>query len=146
MKKSRLGLLLVLTCSSAAAGVFPDCSYTPPRGWNPANGDPVFVLSQDYPTTDPSPSLTQPWKAIDFRQQPAAYMQAVIDYCYEGNLEVEFRGQDNAMRQWYHAPWLHPGTNRRGITHRLTGERLSRTRELPGTHSKPLLQLAVGLY
>ena len=38
--------------------------------------------------------------------QPAAYMQAIIDYCYEGNLEVEFRGQDNATRKWYHAPWL----------------------------------------
>ena len=108
---------------SARAGVFPDCSYSPPPGWNPAAGDPVFVLSQDYPTTDPSQSLEQPWKAIDFHQQPAAYMQAVIDYCYEGNLEVEFRGQDNTTRKWYHAPWLHPGPNGREFTHGLTGER-----------------------
>jgi hypothetical protein len=146
MKKSRLGLLLVLTCSSAAAGVFPDCSYTPPPGWNPANGDPVFVLSQDYPTTDPSPSLTQPWKTIDFRQQPAAYMQAVIDYCYEGNLEVQFRGQDNTTRKWYHAPWLHPGPNGREFTHGLTGERMSRSLELAATQTSTPHNFAVGLY
>ena len=113
MKRSNLVLLVpfVLRCTSVLAGAFPDASYTPPPDWNTAAGDPVFVLSQEYPTTDPSPSLTQPWKAIDFHVQPAAYMQAVIEYCYEGNLEVQFRGQDNATRKWYHAPWLHPGSN-----------------------------------
>src|SRR6267143_1319699 len=113
MKRLYLVCIVILSAISAKAGVFPDCSYSPPPGWNSAGGDPVFVLSQDYPTTDPSQSLEQPWKAIDFRQQPAAYMQAVIDYCYEGNLEVEFRGQDNATRKWYHAPWLHPDQRNR---------------------------------
>ena len=111
MKRLYFVSVVILGVTSVKAGVFPDCSYSPPPGWNTAAGDPVFVLSQDYPTADPSPSLEQPWKAIDFRQQPAAYMQAVIDYCYEGNLEVEFRGQDNATRKWYHAPWLHPDTD-----------------------------------
>jgi hypothetical protein len=73
-------------------------------------------------------------------------MQAVIDYCYEGNLEVEFRGQDNATRKWYHAPWLHPGPNGREFTHGLTGERLSRTRELAATQSSAFHNFAVGLY
>ena len=98
---------------------------------------PSFRPKPRLSDVDPSPSLEQPWKAIDFRQQPAAYMQAVIDYCYEGNLEVEFRGQDNATRKWYHAPWLHPGPNGREFTHGLTGERLSRTRELAATQSSP---------
>ena len=120
----------IVAAISARAGTFPDCSYTPPPGWNPPGGDPVFVLSQDYPTTDPSSSLAQPWKAIDFHQQPAAYMQAIIDYCYEGNVEVEFRGQENATRKWFHAPWLHPS---REFTHGLTGERLSRIHELAAT-------------
>jgi len=146
MKKGHIAFLLILACSSALAGVFPDCSYSPPPGWNPAGGDPVFVLSQDYPTTDPSPSVTQPWKAIDFRQQPAAYMQAVIDYCYEGNLEVQFRGQDNATRKWYHAPWLHPGPNGREFTHGLTLERMSRQGELAATQTSTPHNFAVGLY
>ena len=146
MKNFSLIYVVILAATSAHAGVFPDCSYSPPPGWNLAAGAPVFVLSQDYPTTDPSPSLDQPWKAIDFRQQPAAYMKAVIDYCYEGNLEVEFRGQDNATRKWYHAPWLHPGPNGREFTHGLTGERLSRTGELAATQSSAFHNFAVGLY
>ena len=146
MKRLYLAYIVIFGATSAQAGVFPDCSYSPPPGWNPAAGDPVFVLSQDYPTTDPSSSLEQPWKAIDFHQQPAAYMQAVIDYCYEGNLEVEFRGQDNPTRKWYHAPWLHPGPNGREFTHGLTGERLSRTGELAATQSNGFHNFAVGLY
>jgi len=146
MKRIYVTCVVIAGAMSARAGVFPDCSYSPPPGWNPATGDPVFVLSQDYPTTDPSSSLDQPWKAIDFHQQPAAYMQAVIDYCYEGNLEVEFRGQDNATRKWYHAPWLHPGPNGREFTHGLTGERLSRGGELAATQSNGFRNFAVVLY
>jgi hypothetical protein len=146
MKRSNFALLLIFASASALAGVFPDCSYSPPPGWNSTAGDPVFTLSQDYPTTDPSPSLTQPWKAIDFHQQPAAYMQAVIDYCYHGNLDVQFRGQDNATRKWYHAPWLHPGPNGREFTHGLTGERSSRPGELAATQTNSFHNFAVGFY
>src|SRR2546429_6693854 len=126
MKRLYFVCIVLFGATSAKAGVFPDCSYLPPPGWNSAGGDPIFVLSQDYPTTDPSPSLEQPWKAIDFRQQPAAYMQAVIHYFYQGNLEAGFRGQDNATRQRYHAPLLPSGNNGRRVHHRLTGARPSR--------------------
>ena len=68
-------------------------------------------------------------------------MQAIIDYCYEGNVEVEFRGQENATRKWFHAPWLHPS---REFTHGLTGERLSRTHELAATQSRTFRNFAVG--
>ena len=147
MKRSRLALLLVISSAPVFAGVFPDCSYMPPPGWNSAAGDPVFALSQDYPATDPSPGLPQPWKAIDFHAQPAAYMQAVIDYCYEGNVAVQFRGQDNTVRKWYHAPWLHPGTNGREFTHGLTGERMSRSLELAATQTVDKIHnFAVGFY
>ena len=73
-------------------------------------------------------------------------MQAVIDYCYEGNLPVEFRGQDNAIRKWYNAPWLHPGPNGREFTHGLTGERKSTTRVLAATQTSKFSSFAVGLY
>jgi hypothetical protein len=149
MKRFYLAFFLSAGFTSAFAGVFPDCSYSPPPGWNPAGGDPVFTLSQDYPATDPSPSLPQPWKAIDFHTQPAAYMQAVINYCYEGNLAVQFRGQDNTVRKWYHAPWLHvePKKNGREFTHGLTGERRSQARELAATQTTGSIRnFAVGLY
>lgn len=146
MKKPYLASLLILGCSPVLAGVFPDCSYTPPPDWNPAGGDPVFALSQNYPTTGPTPSPTPPWQAIDFHQQPAAYMQAVIDYCYEGNLDVEFRGQDNATRKWYHAPWLHTGNNPREFVHGLTNERASRVGGLAATQTRSFRNFAVGLY
>jgi hypothetical protein len=146
MKGSYLAFLLIFSFASVLAGTFPDCSYTPPPGWNAAAGDPVFVLSQDYPATDTSSSSPQPWKSIDFHQQPAAYMQAVIDYCYEGNVDGQFRGQDNAIRKWYHAPWLHVGPNGREFTHGLTGERMSRSRELAATQTSTPHNFAVGLY
>lgn len=147
MKRSHLAFLLIFGSASAFAGTFPDCSYSPPPSWNPAGGDPVFALSQDYPATEPSPVPAQPWKAIDFHTHPADYMQAVIDYCYEGNLAVEFRGQDNATRKWYHAPWLHGGPpNGREFTHGLTGERGSRAGELAAPQPSGIHNFAVGLY
>ncbi|MEP6809096.1 MAG: hypothetical protein ABI992_02555 [Chthoniobacterales bacterium] len=146
MKRSPLAFLFPFIFSSAVAASFPDCSYSPPPNWNPSAGDPVFVLSQDYPATAPSSTLVQPWKAIDFHLHPAEYMQAVIDYCYEGNLAVQFRGQANNTRKWYHAPWLHPGPNGREFTHGLTGERVSRARELAATQTSSFHNFAVGLY
>ncbi len=145
MKHTHLALFLSFAAARSFAGVFPDCSYSPPPGWHPSAGDPVFVLSQDYPTTNPA-SPEGPWKAIDFHAQPAQYMQAVIDYCYDGNLAVQFRGQENAVRKWYHAPWLHKGPNPREFTHGLTAERITPVRALAATQTSTAKTFAVGLY
>lgn len=77
------------------------CAYFPP----PA-GVPTFVLSQDYPQTFDAQNFPQPWKSIDFKQDYKAYLQAILEYCLEGNLAVDFKGQDNPIRKWYNAPWL----------------------------------------
>ena len=37
-------------------------------------------------------------------------MGEVLHYAFEGNLEKDFRVQENAVRKWFHAPWLHWGT------------------------------------
>jgi len=52
MKRLYFACIVAIGIISAQAGVFPDCSYSPPSGCNPGAGDPVFVLSQDYPTAD----------------------------------------------------------------------------------------------
>lgn len=123
------------------AGTFPDFGYEPPEGWMGR----LFELSQDYPTALPQEESV-PWKAIDFRTNPRGYMQAVIDYCYAGNLEVQFVGQDNATRKWYHAPWLHTGNNGREFVRGLTQERPSRPFELAPNQDVQYRNFAVGFY
>lgn len=71
----------------------------------------AFELSQAYPKEAPDDDY-RPWLAIDPFGQPAEYMRAVLDYSLQGNVEVDFKGQDNLVRQWYHAPWLHDDGHR----------------------------------
>lgn len=78
-------------------------SFPVPEGFE----DKTFALSQDYPQSFDEANFEQPWKAVDFTKDYKAYMAAILDYSMEGNLEVDFKGQDNAVRKWYNAPWLH---------------------------------------
>ncbi|HEY3037272.1 MAG TPA: hypothetical protein VGJ66_00965 [Pyrinomonadaceae bacterium] len=142
-----LGLTLCLTLSSssridrsvsALAFNFPSARDNPPAGWT----GPVFKLSQNYPTTAPTPEVL-PWKAFDFKTQPIEYIKAVLAYGLEGNVEVEFQGQLNNVRKWYHAPWMHPG---REFIHGMTHERSSRPKELAPTQTGMFQNWAVGLY
>ena len=91
---------------------FPDAREKPPAGW----AGPVFKLSQDYPATKP-PAEPRPWKAIDYKTKPAEYLTALRDYCYEGNIQVDWRGQDNAVRKWFHVPWMDTGPKGREFIH-----------------------------
>jgi hypothetical protein len=117
---------------------FPSARDNPPAGWT----GPVFQLSQDYPLTAPAPE-TLPWKAFDFKTQPMQYINALLAYGLEGNIEVDFQGQKNTVRKWYHAPWMHPG---REFIHGMTHERTSRPKELAPTQTGSFQNWAVGLY
>ena len=117
---------------------FPSARDNPPPGWT----GPVFQLSQDYPTTAPAPEVF-PWKAFNFRTQPIQYIKSVLTYALEGNIQVDFQGQNNTVRKWYHAPWMHPG---REFIHGMTHERTSRPFELASTQTKPFQNWAVGVY
>jgi hypothetical protein len=145
MKKRILSSLIlpIALCfvRSLAAGTYPDVSYQPPAGWD----GPRFVLSQDYPQTKPADE-TYPWAAIDFKTHPKEYLAAVIKYCYEGNVGVDFVPQQNTVRKWYHAPWLHYGNKGRGFVHGLTSERASRPLELSATQTQSYRNFAVGFY
>src|SRR5206468_1101099 len=123
------------------APVFPDAHDPPPAGWT----GPVFKLSQSYPTTQPAGG-SQPWKAFDFRTQSAQYLQAVLNYALDGNLAVDFDGNRNAVRKWYHTPWLHATNLGREFIHGLTRERSSRPRELHANQSSTFANYAVGFY
>jgi len=102
--------------TSASNLPFPDFGYMVP-GYT----GPVFKLSQDYPTTLPTDSLP-PFFKIDYKKDWRAYLEAVQNYCFEGNTDIDFRVEDNKVRKWYHMPWQHYGTNGREGFHGLTQE------------------------
>jgi hypothetical protein len=123
---------------SAQAFNFPSARDNPPSSWT----GPIFKLSQNYPTTTPTQEVL-PWKAFDFKTQPMEYIQAVLAYGLEGNVEVQFQGELNSVRKWYHTPWMHPG---REFIHGMTHERSSRAKELAPTQTGLFQNWAVGLY
>ncbi|MEP6547274.1 MAG: hypothetical protein ABJD53_07385 [Gammaproteobacteria bacterium] len=137
-----------LLASSAAWAVFPD-SQKPPTGWT----KPVFHLSQTYPATLPSsPADTaKPWLTFDFTKpaQAPQYMQAVLDYCMEGNVNLTSPQKsfadirNNSVRGWYHAPWMHA---QREFMHGMTNERGSRPKQLGPKQTKSQTNWAVGFY
>jgi hypothetical protein len=113
-----LMFVLAWVTTSTTAANFPDAHESPPVGWTGH----VFKLSQDYPATVPAPEK-YPWLAIDFRAQPAKYIGTVYQYVLEGNVDVDWDIQNNPVRKWYHAPWMHIGDHGREFVRGLTRER-----------------------
>jgi hypothetical protein len=104
---------------------FPDFGHMPPPDQYQGR---VFKLSQDYPSARPplDPALKR-ILAIDFKKDWNAYILAVRDYVFEGNIENRpvseaFYLEDNKVRPWYHVPWQHFGNFGREGTHGLTKE------------------------
>src|SRR5438270_6684330 len=125
-------VLVTIVSTAAIAGNFPDSHDSVPSNWR---GN-IFRLSQQFPPSDPSravPAPTYPWQQIDFRAQPAAYIKAVYDYVQEGNREVDWNVQNNAVRPWYHAPWMHFGDKGREFVRGMTRERTTPAPAQPGT-------------
>jgi hypothetical protein len=102
----------------------------PPAGYTGR----VFKLSQSYPNQLP-PMENYPWLKIGFKDggpiDPRAYLQALLDYGLEGNVEVDFYVEDNKKRKWYGMPWMDwntevasdwPGTDGREFVHGFTHE------------------------
>lgn len=123
--------LMTAVTATATAGSFPDSHDSVPPNWR---GN-IFRLSQQFPASDPSkavPAPTYPWQQIDFLTQPAAYIKAVYDYVQEGNREVDWNVQNNAVRRWYHAPWMHYGDKGREFVRGMTRERTTPAPPQPG--------------
>jgi hypothetical protein len=116
-------------------GKFKDY-YLQGQGGDPQAGytGRVFKLSQSYPIQLP-PQENYPWLKIDFKDggpvDPRAYLQALLDYGLEGNVDVDFYVEDNKVRKWYGMPWMDwntevasdwPGTDGREFVHGFTHE------------------------
>jgi hypothetical protein len=119
---------------------FPNSAVPLPSGWS----GPVFKLSQDYPTQ--ATSEAYPWLQIDPTTDPTNYMQAVLQYCLAGNVEVDWVVQNNQARHWYHAPWMHWGNHGREPIRGLTFERMSQAGELAQNQTSVFQNWAIGFY
>ena len=136
-------IALVVSClgTGMAWAQFPDAHNAPPPGWS----GPVFRLSQQYPQSLPAAG-SQPWKQLSFKTQPNEYLRAVLNYGLEGNKEIDFVSQNNPVRIWYHAPWMHATDAGREFIHGLTRERPSRPQELHPDQSGTWQNWAVSVY
>lgn len=121
--------------------VFPDARDLPLKNWT----GPVFRLSQAYPEFEPK-AEDFPWKKFDYSTQYKEYIEAVLKYCLEGNVDNDWDVAKNSVRKWYHAPWMHWGRNGRDFVHGLTHERVSMPEELARTQTAMFQNWAVGMY
>lgn len=142
MNKIALGIAVVISIfqNSIFAQIFPDAHEISPVNWKGK----IFKLSQNYPTLLTTENL--PWKSIDFKSKPIDYLMAVRQYAYEGNVENDWNLENNYIRKWFHAPWMHAGPFGREFVRGLTRERDSRPKELHIQQTTTKQNWAVGMY
>ena len=140
------------TAASATAKLlprFPDFGQLPPPAQYQGR---IFKLSQDYPQTLPATDpAVEKILAIDFKKDWKAYMTAVRDYIYEGNIEQDgvandFYLEDSKVRRWYHVPWQHYGPFGREGIHGLTKEGPVNPQVLAPSQKGQWQTYAVGFY
>lgn len=108
---------------------------------------PLFELSQDYPTEMPPRAEMPGFFETDFREDWRTYIDEARNYCFEGNTEVDWRGQENEVRSWFHMPWQDFGPNGREGIHGLTREASIKPSQLAeGQSYGKGVTYAVGLY
>ncbi|KAG8916776.1 hypothetical protein FRC00_014405, partial [Tulasnella sp. 408] len=129
--------------------------YPVPQGWS----GPVWKIKNDYPQPFtasaasgydglplPDVPVEAPWTQIDFTQNPLEYAMLVKEYCWEGNRPVDFVVQENTVRPWFHAPWMHASANGREPLKGLTFERSIPQYEFASTQTSALQNWAIGFY
>ncbi len=128
---------------------FPDFGYMIAPGTYTGR---VFMLSQNYPIREPQPDAgVKKILAIDFKQDWRAYLMAVRDYVFEGNIEAagyedDFDFEDNKVRKWFHVPWQHWGPTGREGYHGLTQEGPVSVQMLAPQQTQATHAYAVGFY
>jgi hypothetical protein len=129
--------------------LFPDFGYLPPES---QYAGPLFHLRQDYPIAEPGEDKLPTFLKIPFDQNVdkkdnwKKYLLAVRDYCFEGNIPVDWVVQKNTKRGWYHVPWQHWGRNGREGIHGLTREATAQLKQLAPTQKDKFQTYAVGVY
>lgn len=112
----------------------------------PVAGQPTWQPSFAFPHSPPLASDPKPWLSIDPVQKPADYANAVLNYFMEGQNTKTWRVQDNAVRKWYHMPWMHAGTLGREVIHGLTRERNASPGTLAATQKKCPETWSIGFF
>ena len=135
----------IAQCSEGAS--FPD--YIVPASYFPADySGPWFAGSMDFPEQEPDLGAL-PWQSIEFwkgQEQADAYIYALREYSFEGNIEVDFRVQENSVRPWYTIPYMNYGSGRRELVHGLTKERSVTGPELGLKPGVTISNYAIGFY
>jgi hypothetical protein len=138
------GAVVLLSCflASNAKAQFLDFHGKVDPSWT----GPTFKLSQNYPNSSAQDQM--PWKSFDFHTQPRDYLYTVLAYVLDGNIDVDWRIQDNPKRKWYHVPWMEWDTYGREYVRGLTRERSGKLVELTGTGNPATTaqSWAVGFY
>lgn len=110
------------------------------------------------PAPGPAPGLgddlegeNAPWRRFDYEKEPEKYAEAIRKYCFDGMVEAKFRPQDNSIRDWYHAPWMHYRDPKSTCTERepvngFTFERATPAYEFANTQNVALQNWACGFY
>lgn len=106
-----------------------------------------FTMSQQYPAKK-APAGSSPWSTIDFKTEAGAveYMMKLREYIYEGMEAADWRIDANAVRKWYHVPWMHVGRNPREFVRGVTRERSLAGPELGIKPGVTVQNYAVGFY
>ncbi|MCA9928632.1 MAG: hypothetical protein KC419_09145, partial [Anaerolineales bacterium] len=114
-----LSILVLVAACNTGQKPFKDYGYKPPADQYDGT---LFKLSQNYPTTPPDSNDLPIFFATDYQNDWRMYMMQVRDYCFEGNTEVDWRVENNNVRNWYHMPWQDYGPAGREGIHGLTKE------------------------
>lgn len=104
------------------------------------------IPGPDMPLPNFDPKKEAPWLNVDFNLEPEKYCELIKLYCWDGNVDNNFVVQNNPIRPWYHAPWMHWNLHGREPLHGLTFERPTPAFELASTQSRPLQTWACGYY
>ena len=140
-----IAAVTLLTITTRKQKPFPDFGYMAPPS-EITNANHVFKLSQDYPRTLPNNKLPEFYN-IDYKKDWRSYLLAIRAYCYEGNTGVDFRVENNKIRNWYHMPFQHYSANGREGYHGLTREAPVGIKQFASTQSYATAGAwAVGFY
>jgi hypothetical protein len=119
---------------------YPDFGFMPPARLYEGR---VFRLSQDYPKESPPAADVPAICRTDFgklKKNWKRYLLDVRDYCFLGNVlggdvEDDWRVENNKQNRWYHMPWQHYGPSGREGIHGLTKEAPVQVRQLAWTQT-----------
>ncbi|MBD9628016.1 hypothetical protein IB279_34250 [Ensifer sp. ENS06] len=101
---------------------------------------------EDYPSDFPDADDVHAWESIKFREEPAKYMQIILESAKPHFRNVDGRLVGNGSEPWWIAKWLDYGTSGREPLMGLTKERGPKPGDLSETGTEGPQVWAVGFY